>query len=81
MLPINFSDDLVDEKKYGVGFVACRNSTHYGIAGYYATMATDQGCVGFTGTNELFNVCTFTKPPLDEFGDAIRVFGLGNTSI
>jgi len=30
-------------KKHGVGFVACRNSTHYGIAGYYATMATDQG--------------------------------------
>jgi L-2-hydroxycarboxylate dehydrogenase (NAD+) len=30
-------------KKYGVGFVACQNSTHYGIAGYYATMASQQG--------------------------------------
>ena len=38
-------------KKYGVGFVVSQNSTHYGIAGYYATMATDAGCVGFTGTN------------------------------
>ena len=38
-------------KKYGVGFVVCQNSTHYGIAGYYASMATDAGCVGFTGTN------------------------------
>jgi len=38
-------------KAHGVGFVAARNSTHYGIAGYYATMATSAGCVGFTGTN------------------------------
>ena len=30
-------------KEHGVGFVAARNSTHYGIAGYYATMATDAG--------------------------------------
>lgn len=30
-------------KKTGVGFVACQNSTHYGIAGYYATMASQQG--------------------------------------
>ena len=27
-------------KKLGMGMVAVRNSTHYGIAGYYATMAT-----------------------------------------
>lgn len=38
-------------KKYGMGMVAVRNSTHYGIAGYYATMATDQGLIGITGTN------------------------------
>jgi len=38
-------------KKFGVGFVACQNSTHYGIAGYYATMAAENGCVGLTGTN------------------------------
>ena len=38
-------------KKYGVGMVAVRNSCHYGIAGYYATMATRQGCIGLTGTN------------------------------
>ncbi|CAE7440076.1 mdh, partial [Symbiodinium microadriaticum] len=38
-------------KRCGVGFVAVKNSTHYGIAGYYATMATDRGCIGFTGTN------------------------------
>lgn len=38
-------------KKFGMGMVAVRNSTHYGIAGYYATMATAEGMIGMTGTN------------------------------
>ena len=38
-------------KEYGMGMVAVRNSCHYGIAGYYATMAAKQGCIGMTGTN------------------------------
>ncbi len=38
-------------KKYGMGMVAVRNSNHYGIAGYYVTMATDAGMIGVTGTN------------------------------
>jgi len=38
-------------KKYGMGMVATRNSTHYGIAGYYALMATQAGMIGMTGTN------------------------------
>ncbi len=38
-------------KEYGMGMVAVRNSTHYGIAGYYATMASDAGMIGITGTN------------------------------
>lgn len=38
-------------KKYGLGMVVVRNSCHYGIAGYYATQATRQGCIGITGTN------------------------------
>ncbi len=38
-------------KKYGIGMTAVRNSTHYGIAGYYATMATKEGLIGITGTN------------------------------
>ncbi|MEC9485529.1 MAG: Ldh family oxidoreductase [Candidatus Izemoplasma sp.] len=38
-------------KTYGMGMVVVRNSTHYGIAGYYATMATQAGMIGFTGTN------------------------------
>jgi LDH2 family malate/lactate/ureidoglycolate dehydrogenase len=32
--------------KHGVGFMVARQSTHYGIAGYYTGMAADQGCVG-----------------------------------
>ena len=38
-------------KKYGMGMVAVRNSSHYGIAGYWTTMATKQGMIGITGTN------------------------------
>lgn len=38
-------------KKYGMAGGAIRNSTHYGIAGYWATMASKQGLIGLTGTN------------------------------
>jgi LDH2 family malate/lactate/ureidoglycolate dehydrogenase len=38
-------------KDHGMGMLAVRNSTHYGIAGYYATMATQAGMIGITGTN------------------------------
>ncbi len=38
-------------KTYGMGMVAVRNSTHYGIAGYYALMASRENLIGITGTN------------------------------
>jgi len=38
-------------KKYGMGMVAVRNSCHYGIAGYYPSMAIKEGMIGITGTN------------------------------
>ncbi|KKK43801.1 MAG: Malate dehydrogenase [Candidatus Lokiarchaeum sp. GC14_75] len=38
-------------KTYGVGAVAVRNSTHFGIAGYYSLMAINEGMIGFTTTN------------------------------
>ncbi|MBP7653071.1 Ldh family oxidoreductase [Candidatus Dependentiae bacterium] len=38
-------------KKYGIGMVASRNSTHYGIAGYYVLQAIKSGMIGITGTN------------------------------
>ena len=38
-------------KRHGIGMVVARNSTHYGIAGYYVGMAADAGMIGITGTN------------------------------
>ena len=38
-------------KQCGVGIVTARNSNHYGIAGYYAKMACDEGLMGFSCTN------------------------------
>ena len=38
-------------KKMGMGMVAVRNSTHFGIAGYYATMGTKENLLAMVGTN------------------------------
>src|SRR6056297_650316 len=38
-------------KKYGMGMVAVRNSSHYGFAGYYPLMAVEENMIGMTGTN------------------------------
>lgn len=38
-------------KTYGMGMVAARNSTHYGIAGYYCLMGASNGMIGISGTN------------------------------
>ncbi len=37
--------------KFGMGMVVVRNSTHYGIAGYYSLMAVRENMIGITGTN------------------------------
>ncbi|MDR0998067.1 MAG: Ldh family oxidoreductase [Treponema sp.] len=42
---------IAKAKKCGLGMVAVRNSTHYGIAGYYALMAAKENQICFTGTN------------------------------
>ena len=42
---------IAKAKAHGMGMTAVRNSTHYGIAGYYALMATQAGMIGITGTN------------------------------
>ena len=36
---------------YGMGSVSVRNSTHFGIAGYYPLMAVKEGMIGLTVTN------------------------------
>ncbi|OGV69023.1 MAG: lactate dehydrogenase [Lentisphaerae bacterium RIFOXYA12_FULL_48_11] len=38
-------------KDCGMGMVVARNSTHYGIAGYYVLMAAEAGMIGVCGTN------------------------------
>ena len=38
-------------RKYGMAGGAIRNSTHYGIAGYWTSMAVNAGMIGLTGTN------------------------------
>ena len=38
-------------KRYGLGAVAVRNSSHYGVAGYYPLMAVKKGMVGLSVTN------------------------------
>jgi len=49
-------------KKSGMAIVSVRNSNHFGIAGYYAKMATDQGLIGFACTNsEAIMVPTFGR--------------------
>ncbi|HHT42292.1 MAG TPA: Ldh family oxidoreductase [Firmicutes bacterium] len=68
-------------KEYGMGMVAVRNSSHYGIAGYYTLMAANAGMIGITGTNARpsiaptfgvepmlgTNPLTFTMPSDEEF--------------
>ena len=49
-------------KKSGMAVVSVRNSNHFGIAGYYAKMACDQGLIGFAMTNsEAIMVPTFAR--------------------
>ena len=38
-------------KQYGMGAVAVRNSTHFGIDGYYPLMAVKQNMIGMSFTN------------------------------
>ncbi|NLN69382.1 MAG: Ldh family oxidoreductase [Chloroflexi bacterium] len=52
-------------RTYGLGAVAVRNSTHFGIAGYYPSMAVAEGMVGLTFTNARPSVSpTFGTMPM-----------------
>ncbi len=68
-------------KQYGMAGGAICNSTHYGIAGYWTTMAEKAGMIGVSGTNARPSVAptfgvepmmgtnplTFTMPTDEEF--------------
>lgn len=52
-------------REYGMGMVAVRNSSHYGIAGYYTNMAADAGMIGISGTNARPSIApTFGVEPM-----------------
>lgn len=53
MLAATYSMQTAIEKagKSGTGWVACRNSNHFGIAGHYAMMAIEHDMIGITLTN------------------------------
>lgn len=49
-------------REFGVGFVAVRNSNHYGIAGYYALMALKEEMIGISMANaDVLVVPTFGR--------------------
>lgn len=50
---------------YGMGSVAVRNSTHFGIDGYYANMASNAGMIGMSFTNARPSIApTFGVQPM-----------------
>ncbi|MBR2188474.1 MAG: Ldh family oxidoreductase [Eubacterium sp.] len=57
---------LIDKaKQYGMAGGAICNSTHYGIAGYWTSMAEKAGMIGITGTNARPSVApTFGSEPM-----------------
>ena len=51
--------------QYGMGSVAVRNSTHFGIDGYYPLMAVERGMIGFSFTNARPSIAaTFGVEPM-----------------
>ena len=52
-------------REYGLGAVAVRNGTHYGIAGYYPLMAARKGMIGLSVTNARPSIApTFGAEPM-----------------
>jgi LDH2 family malate/lactate/ureidoglycolate dehydrogenase len=52
-------------REYGLGAVAVRNGTHFGIAGYYPMMAVQEGMMGLTVTNARPSIVpTFGAEPM-----------------
>lgn len=52
-------------KQYGLGAVAVRNTTHFGIAGYYPLMAAQEGMMGLAVTNARPSIApTFSTEPM-----------------
>tara|TARA_B100002051_G_C16741379_1_gene644521 strand:+ start:1608 stop:2615 length:1008 start_codon:yes stop_codon:yes gene_type:complete len=48
---LGINQAILNAKKTGIGFVAVKNSGHYGLSGYYAERAAKKGLVAFCFTN------------------------------
>ena len=48
---------IAKARQFGLGAVAVRNSTHFGICGYYAKMACEAAMIGLNFTNARPSVC------------------------
>ena len=57
--------------RFGIGFVTANHSNHYGIAGYYSMLASEQHMIGFS--------CTNTSPLMVPTG--AKEVGLGTNPI
>jgi len=56
---------IAKAREHGLGFVAVKNSNHFGIAGYYAMMALKEDMIGICTTNsEVLVVPTFARNAL-----------------
>ncbi len=60
-------------REHGVGVVAVRNASHYGIAGYYTTLIAERGMVGFATCG--------TEPAVAPYGGSRAVLGTNPISI
>lgn len=66
VIAYNAMQTAIDKARtYGMGSVAVRNSTHYGIAGYYPMMAAKAGMIGMSFTNTRPGISpTFGSQPM-----------------
>tara|TARA_Y100000590_G_scaffold456047_1_gene605805 strand:- start:2248 stop:3255 length:1008 start_codon:yes stop_codon:yes gene_type:complete len=48
---LGINQAILNAKKTGLGFVAVKNSGHYGLSGYYAERAAKKGLISFCFTN------------------------------
>ena len=58
---------IINAKKTGIGFVAVKNSGHYGLSGYYAERAAKKGLTAFCFTN--------APPAIAPYGASKTLFG------
>jgi len=79
---VSMEKTLKKAKENGICITAVRNSNHYGIAGYYAEMASKEGMIGISLTNTApLVVPTFSKEALLGTNPIAFAFPLPNNHI